>query len=66
MNERHLGSDFDDFLRGEGLLEEVKAVAAKRVLAGRATYLQTAAEEISESEEPDDESQELRRPLPRS
>ena len=33
MNEQHLGSDFDDFLREEGLLEEVEAVAAKRVLA---------------------------------
>jgi antitoxin HicB len=33
MNERHLGSDFDDFLQEEGLLEEAEAVAAKRVLA---------------------------------
>jgi predicted XRE-type DNA-binding protein len=33
MNEKHLGSDFDDFLREEGLLEEAEAVAAKRVLA---------------------------------
>lgn len=33
MNDRHLGSDFDDFLREEGLLEEAEAVAAKRVLA---------------------------------
>jgi len=33
MNEQHLGSDFDDFLREEGLLEEAEAVAAKRVLA---------------------------------
>jgi hypothetical protein len=32
MNERHLGSDIDDFLREEGLLEEVEALAAKRVL----------------------------------
>ena len=30
---RHVGSDFDDFLREEGLLEEAEAVAAKRVLA---------------------------------
>lgn len=36
LNEKHLGSDFDDFLREEGLLEEVKAVATKRVLARRA------------------------------
>jgi antitoxin HicB len=33
MNEKHVGSDFDDFLQEEGLLEEVEAVAAKRVLA---------------------------------
>jgi antitoxin HicB len=33
MNEKHLGSDFDDFLQKEGLLEEVEGVAAKRVLA---------------------------------
>ena len=29
----HLGSDFDDFLEEEGLLQEVKVVAAKRVIA---------------------------------
>lgn len=29
----HLGSDFDDFLREEGILEEVEAVAMKQVLA---------------------------------
>jgi transcriptional regulator with XRE-family HTH domain len=33
MNDRHLGSNFDDFLAEEGLLEEVEAVATKRVLA---------------------------------
>jgi hypothetical protein len=33
MNEEHVGSDFDDFLREEGVLAEVEAVAAKRVLA---------------------------------
>ena len=33
MNEKHLGSDFDDFLREEALLEEAEAVAARRVLA---------------------------------
>lgn len=33
MNERHLGSDFDDFLEEEGLLAEVEAVAVKRVVA---------------------------------
>jgi antitoxin HicB len=29
----HIGSDFDDFLEEEGLLQEVKVVAAKRVIA---------------------------------
>lgn len=29
----HLGSDFDDFLAEEGLLEEAEAIAVKRVLA---------------------------------
>jgi predicted XRE-type DNA-binding protein len=33
MNEYHIGSDFDDFLAEEGLLEEAEAVAVKRVLA---------------------------------
>jgi hypothetical protein len=33
MNEEHVGSDFDDFLREEGVLEEVEAVAAKSLLA---------------------------------
>lgn len=28
----HIGSDFDDFLREEGILAEVEAVAWKRVL----------------------------------
>ncbi len=30
---KHVGSSFDDFLREEGLLEEVNAIAAKRVIA---------------------------------
>lgn len=33
MNEKHLGSDFDDFLAGEGLLAEAEGAATKRVLA---------------------------------
>ena len=31
----HIGSDFDDFLREEGLLDEVQATAVKRVLASQ-------------------------------
>lgn len=33
MNEKHIGSDFDDFLAEEGLLAETEAVALKRVIA---------------------------------
>jgi len=33
MNEKHLGSDLDDVLREDGLLEEVTAVATERLLA---------------------------------
>ena len=30
---KHIGSDFDDFLNEEGLLEEAQAAAAKRIVA---------------------------------
>jgi hypothetical protein len=33
MDAKHLGSDFDDFLREEGLLDDAEAAASKRVLA---------------------------------
>lgn len=33
MNINHIGSDFDDFLAEEAILEEVTAVAVKRVIA---------------------------------
>jgi antitoxin HicB len=33
MKKEHLGSNFDDFLREEGLLEDAEATAAKRVIA---------------------------------
>jgi antitoxin HicB len=33
MNEKHLGSDFDDFLVENGILAQVEAVAVKRVIA---------------------------------
>lgn len=33
MKKKHLGSDFDDFLREEHLLEDAKATAVKRVIA---------------------------------
>ncbi|HEV7516488.1 MAG TPA: Fis family transcriptional regulator, partial [Thermoanaerobaculia bacterium] len=33
MKKEHLGSDFDEFLREENLLEVAEAAAAKRVIA---------------------------------
>jgi hypothetical protein len=33
MKKKHTGSDFDDFLREENLLEVTEATAAKRVVA---------------------------------
>ena len=33
MNEKHIGTDFDDFLKEEGLYEHCQAVATKRLLA---------------------------------
>ena len=33
MNKQHLGGDFDEFLRGEHLLDDAEATAAKRVIA---------------------------------
>ena len=33
MNEKYIGSNFDDFLSEEGLLVQAEAVAAKRVIA---------------------------------
>lgn len=33
MDKKHIGSDFDDFLSDEGVLEEAEAVATKRVIA---------------------------------
>ena len=33
IDNEHLGSDFDDFLRKEGVIENAQSVAAKRVIA---------------------------------
>ncbi len=33
MNKEHIGGDFNEFLDGEGLLEDAEAVAVKRVIA---------------------------------
>jgi len=39
MNDKHIGSNFDDFLKKEGLLAETEAVAIKRVIAFQLTEL---------------------------
>ena len=49
MNERHLGSSLDDFLREEGQLAEAEAVAAKRVLAFQISQLM-AEQQLSKAE----------------
>jgi predicted XRE-type DNA-binding protein len=41
MQERHLGSSFEDFLREEGTLEETTNRAIKRVLARQLQQLMT-------------------------
>ena len=33
INKKHVGSNFDDFLEEEGILDEVEAVAIKRIIA---------------------------------
>jgi len=33
VDKKHVGGDFDDFLREEGILDEAEAVATKRVIA---------------------------------
>lgn len=33
MNKKHLGSDFDDFLKKEGILADAETSAMKRVIA---------------------------------
>jgi antitoxin HicB len=49
MKNRHLGSDFDDFLSEHGLLADVEAVAIKRVLAFQLARLMEK-EQISKAE----------------
>ncbi len=49
MNENYIGSDFDDFLAEEGLLEEAEASAMKRILAYQISELMVA-QNISKTE----------------
>lgn len=50
MNENYLGSDFDDFLAEEGLLEEVVVVSINRILNDQASHID-AGKKQSDSEE---------------
>lgn len=49
MANKHIGGDFDDFLRDEGILEDAEAVAAKRVIAYQIAQAMESAH-ISQSE----------------
>jgi DNA-binding Xre family transcriptional regulator len=42
MNENYIGSQFDDFLAEEGILQETEQAAIKRVLAMQLMELMTA------------------------
>ena len=42
MKKQNIGSDFDDFLAEEGVLEDVTAVAVKRVIAWQIEQEMTA------------------------
>ena len=48
MNEKHVGSDFDDFLREEGLLEEAEVVAAERARVSPAREYQKKLKPVEE------------------
>ncbi|MDZ4179136.1 MAG: helix-turn-helix transcriptional regulator [Coriobacteriia bacterium] len=49
MDKKHIGGDFDDFLRDEGILDEAEAVATKRAIAYQLTQEMERAN-ISQSE----------------
>lgn len=49
MTNKHMGSDFDDFLREEGILDDTEAVATKRVIAFQIAREMESAQ-ISQSE----------------
>ncbi len=49
MDKKHIGGDFDDFLRDEGILDDAEAVATKRVIAFQIAQ-EMEREHISQSE----------------
>jgi predicted XRE-type DNA-binding protein len=48
MKPENIGSSLDDFLREEGIYEQVTAIAIKRVLA-RQIYMEMTAQHISKA-----------------
>ena len=48
---KHIGSDFDDFLTEQGIAEEVCAVALKRIISWQMTEANDASE--SDQKDPD-------------
>lgn len=50
MNPKHVGSDFDDFLREEGLLGEAEAAARERVDRATRQAADPSETEIDETE----------------
>ena len=49
MENKHIGSDFDDFLAEEGFLEQAETVAVKRVIAYQVEQLM-AQQNLSKTE----------------
>ena len=49
MENKHIGSDFNDFLAKEGLLEQAETVAVKRVIAFQVEQLM-AQQNLSKTE----------------
>jgi antitoxin HicB len=49
MSNKHIGGDFDDFLREEDILDDAEAVATKRVIASQIAR-EMEREGISQSE----------------
>lgn len=49
MDNQHIGSDFDNFLTEEGLLEQAETVAAKRAIAYQVEQLM-ARQNLSKTE----------------
>jgi hypothetical protein len=50
VNPQRVGSDFDDFLREEGLLEDAEAAARKRIDKARRQAADAPEAEVAETE----------------